>query len=118
LRALSDLKAKTTRAAAVILLGAVMFCPAAGINIVFILTHTHAPHNRDHSYYAWHEGPVLFGTHAVSMPGRIASGGQISTFIPSIQIFDFYSIGRLPYLHFFLKVELKVNACYLRFSVR
>jgi hypothetical protein len=47
-----------------------------------------------------------------------SSGGQISTFIPSIQIFDFYSIGRLPYLHFFLKVELKVNACNLRFSVR
>ncbi len=31
----------------------------------------------------------------------LSSGGQISTFIPTIQIFDFYSIGRLPYLHFF-----------------
>jgi hypothetical protein len=48
----------------------------------------------------------------------VSSGGQISTFIPSIQIFDFYPIGRLPHLHFFFKVELKVNACYLRFSVR
>ncbi len=48
----------------------------------------------------------------------LCSGGQIFTFIPSTQIFDFYPIGRLPHLHFFLKVELKVNACYLRFSVR
>ncbi len=45
-------------------------------------------------------------------------GGQISTFIPSIQIFDFYPIGRLPHLHFFFKIESKVNVCYLRFSVR
>jgi hypothetical protein len=45
-------------------------------------------------------------------------GGQISTFIPSIQIFDFYPIGRLPHSYFFFKIESKVNACYLRFSVR
>ncbi len=54
-------------------LGAVLYYPAAGLNIVFILTHTHThthTHKRlDHSYYAWHEGPVLFGTHAVSMLG-------------------------------------------------
>ncbi len=35
------------------------------------------------------------------------SGGQISTFIPSIQIFDFYPIGRLPHLHFFFQGRIE-----------
>jgi hypothetical protein len=64
------------------------------------------------------KGPVALDSVSSEQKKLLGSGGQISTFIPSIQIFDFYPIGRLPHLNFFLKVELKVNACYLRFSVR
>ncbi len=37
----------------------------------------------------------------------LTRGGQISTFIPSIQIFDFYPIGRLPHLHFFFQDRIE-----------
>ncbi len=42
-------------------------------------------------------------------------GGQKHDLIPSIQIFDFYPTGRLPYIPFCFKVKSKVNACYLPF---
>ncbi len=40
-------------------------------------------------------------------PGVSSRGGQISTFIPSIQIFDFYPIGRLPHLYFFFQDRIE-----------